>query len=132
METKLNELRSDSRGVSPVIGVVLMIAVVVILAAVVGAFATGIFGNQQQSPQAAFSLDDGTVTMDSGDSIPGDQLTVEGAGASAFDNDPVTAGSVATGATDGNTDGQITVTWTSADGGQSAVLASFDVSTGTT
>ena len=122
MKSKLNELRSDSRGVSPVIGVVLMIAVVVILAAVVGAFATGVFGGQTDAPQAAFSYDDGTVTMESGENIPADQLNVEGT--ESF-SDTVTAGdSVAASDTDG--DGQIDVTWNSSSGSNSAVLASFD------
>ena len=132
MKTKLNELRSDSRAVSPVIGVVLMIAVVVILAAVVGAFATGIFGNQQDAPQAAFSYDADadSVTMESGDAIPSDELTVEG-GASFSDSDGdgnVEAGDVASGAgiSDTNGDGQISVNWESTDGSQSATLASFD------
>ena len=125
-----DSLSEDDRAVSPVIGVVLMIAVVVILAAVVGAFATGIFGGQTTAPQASFSLDSGTVTMESGESIPNSELTVEGAGTGAFDNDPVTAGSVADGASDTNGDGEITVTWNSADGGDSAVLASFDAPSG--
>lgn len=126
MRERINELRSDSRAVSPVIGVVLMIAVVVILAAVVGAFATGVFGNQQDAPQAAFSYDDGTVTMDSGESIPNSQIEVEGG---SFTADPVTSGS-STEASDENGDGQITVTWSSSDGGNSATLASFDVGDG--
>ena len=123
MKSKLNELRSDSRGVSPVIGVVLMIAVVVILAAVVGAFATGVFGGQTDAPQAAFSYSDGNVTMDSGENIPADQLTVEGGG--SF-NGTVTAGDSASPATDADGDGDIEVTWNSSDGGNSAVLGRFD------
>jgi len=125
MKSKLNELRSDSRGVSPVIGVVLMIAVVVILAAVVGAFATGVFGGQTDAPQAAFSYDSGTVTMDSGENIPTEQLEVEGD--ASFSGDTVTAGDSASPATDEDTDGDIEVTWTSEDGGNSAVLGRFDV-----
>ena len=132
MKSKLNELRLDSRGVSPVIGVVLMIAVVVILAAVVGAFATGVFGGQQDTPQAAFSYDAdaGAVTMDSGDAIPSGQLSVEG-GASFSDSDgdgDVEAGDVASGTiSDTNGDDQISVNWESEDGSQSATLANFDV-----
>ena len=124
MKSKLNELRSDSRGVSPVIGVVLMIAVVVILAAVVGAFATGVFGGQTDAPQAAFSYENETVTMDSGENIPADQLTVEGDG--SFDTGTVTAGDSASPATDADGDGDIEVTWNSSDGGNSAVLGRFD------
>ena len=126
-----DRLSGDDRAVSPVIGVVLMIAVVVILAAVVGAFATGIFGNQQDAPQAAFSYDAdaGAVTMESGDAIPSDELTVEG-GVSFDDSDNdgnIEAGDVASGGiSDTNGDEQISVNWESTDGSQSATLASFD------
>ena len=128
MKSKLNELRSDSRGVSPVIGVVLMIAVVVILAAVVGAFATGVFDNQQNAPQASFSYDadDGTITMQSGDAIdPGNlYYTVGGGGQTSWTADSgseITAGdteSVSSGATD------VQVIWDDGNG-NSAVLAEF-------
>ena len=115
----------DDRAVSPVIGVVLMIAVVVILAAVVGAFATGVFGGQTDAPQAAFSYSDGNVTMDSGENIPADQLTVEGGNTLSSSDAPWSAGdSVPASDTDG--DGQIEVTWNSSDGGNSAVLGRFD------
>ena len=125
MKSKLNELRSDSRGVSSVIGVVLMIAVVVILAAVVGAFATGVFGDQQDAPQAAFSYDDGNVTMDSGENIPADQLTVEGGNTLDSSDAPWSAGDSVE-ASDDDGDGQIEVTWNSSGGGNSAVLGRFD------
>ncbi|PSP69110.1 type IV pilin [Halobacteriales archaeon QH_9_66_26] len=119
-----DSLSEDDRAVSPVIGVVLMIAVVVILAAVVGAFATGVFGGQTDAPQAAFSYNDGTVTMDSGENIPNSQLEVEGSG--SFDGDPVTAGDSASPVSDTDGDGDIEVTWNSSDGGNSAVLGRFD------
>ena len=126
-----DSLSEDDRAVSPVIGVVLMTAVVVILAAVVGAFATGVFGGQTDAPQAAFSYDSGDLTMDSGENIPSDQLTVTTDGSEAagswtgsgdvsagdaydFDSDPA----------DGAT---IRVIWTSEDGGNSATL--FETST---
>ena len=118
----------NDRAVSPVIGVVLMIAVVVILAAVVGAFATGVFGGQTDAPQAAFSYDDGTVTMDSGESIPEDQLEVEGTGSfDAGGDGTIDAGDSATNVGDADGDDDIEVTWTSSDGGNSAVLGRFDV-----
>ena len=130
MKSKLNELRSDSRGVSPVIGVVLMIAVVVILAAVVGAFATGVFGDQQSAPQASFSYDsgDGTITMQSGDSMdPGNLYYTASSSTgqqpwSADSGSEVTAGdteSTSPGATD------VQVIWDDGNG-NSAVLAEFD------
>jgi flagellin-like protein len=43
--------------VSPVIGVILMVAITVILAAVIGTFVLGLGQNVQSTPQASFSFD---------------------------------------------------------------------------
>ena len=53
----LKELFTEDRGVSPVIGVILMVAITVILAAVIGAFVLGIGGEQNATPSASISLD---------------------------------------------------------------------------
>jgi flagellin-like protein len=66
-----NKLSGDDRAVSPVIGVVLMVAVVVILAAVIGAFVLGLGGDQAATPQASFSYNDGTLIMSGGDTLDG-------------------------------------------------------------
>jgi len=42
----------DNRGVSPVIGVILMVAITVILAAVIGGFVLGLGDSLQSAPQA--------------------------------------------------------------------------------
>lgn len=73
----LNKLTGDDRAVSPVIGVVLMVAVVVILAAVIGAFVLGLGGNQQAAQQASFSYSGGTLTMESGESIDAGTVYVQ-------------------------------------------------------
>ncbi|WP_424009414.1 type IV pilin [Haloferax denitrificans] len=78
----IKKFLSESRAVSPVIGVILMVAITVILAAVIGTFVLGL-GDQvgDTAPQASFSFDyDGeqeiTITHESGDAIAGDQLSV--------------------------------------------------------
>ncbi len=59
-------IQGDDRAVSPVIGVILMVAITVILAAVIGSFVLGIGGQQEQAPQASLSVEnvtsDGTNT----------------------------------------------------------------------
>jgi len=65
--------------------------------------------------------------MTGGDSIPASQLSVEGSDTGFGSSGDVTAGDTATGASDADTDGQITVNWESEDGSQSATLATFDV-----
>jgi archaeal type IV pilus assembly protein PilA len=70
----------DTRGVSPVIGVILMVAITVILAAVIGAFVLGLgddLGNSS-GPQASLSFDgdtDGvTITHNGGDDLVNAEL----------------------------------------------------------
>ncbi|WP_135306377.1 type IV pilin [Haloarcula amylovorans] len=54
----LKELLQDDDAVSPVIGVILMVAITVILAAVIASFVLGLGDQaQKQTPQASFSYD---------------------------------------------------------------------------
>jgi len=80
MDFKL--LFDDDRAVSPVIGVILMVAITVILAAVIGTFVLGL-GDQVQSttPQAQFGFDRVgeqrvDITHESGDTIDGSDLKI--------------------------------------------------------
>ena len=52
---ELKSIFTDDEAVSPVIGVILMVAITVILAAVIGAFVLGIGGSQEAAPQAQLS-----------------------------------------------------------------------------
>jgi flagellin-like protein len=86
---QLKQLLSDDDAVSPVIGVILMVAITVILAAVIATFVLGL-GEQvsSTSPQASFSFqfnedsgnDYGTLTInhDGGDSIRYNELYIRG------------------------------------------------------
>lgn len=76
---------TDNRGVSPVIGVILMVAITVILAAVIGTFVLGLgdsLGDSQPTAQLTASVDYGNtgdaifVEHDGGDSIEADSLNV--------------------------------------------------------
>ncbi|WP_136600819.1 type IV pilin [Salinigranum halophilum] len=76
------QLFTEDRAVSPVIGVILMVAITVILAAVIGTFVLGL-GDQvsESAPQAQFTFDfDGAdkinITHDGGDAIEADDLNV--------------------------------------------------------
>jgi flagellin-like protein len=86
----------EERAVSPVIGVILMVAITVILAAVIGTFVLGL-GNQvqQTSPQAQFGFDytesnaDGNaqleITHEGGDGINENRLSLANDG--TYDGD---------------------------------------------
>ena len=52
----LKELFIEERAVSPVIGVILMVAITVILAAVVGSFVLGLGGETESTPQASLNF----------------------------------------------------------------------------
>ncbi|PSQ55957.1 type IV pilin [Halobacteriales archaeon SW_8_68_21] len=72
---------NDDRGVSPVIGVILMVAITVILAAVIGTFVLGLGDSLSDStPQAQLNADfsNGNVTMEhrGGDTIAAEDITV--------------------------------------------------------
>ena len=97
----LKELFTEDRGVSPVIGVILMVAITVILAAVIGAFVLGL-GDQASNtaPQASFNFDFGesepgnvTVTHTGGDNIEQGTLTLtDGENTTSFEGDPIATG----------------------------------------
>jgi len=86
---QLKQLLSDDDAVSPVIGVILMVAITVILAAVIATFVLGL-GEQVSStaPQASFNFQFDetdsnsagilTMTHDGGDSVKSTQLYVRG------------------------------------------------------
>ncbi|WP_199719592.1 type IV pilin [Halorubrum sp. Atlit-26R] len=73
---------ADDRAVSPVIGVILMVAITVILAAVIGTFVLGL-GDQlgDTAPQASFDIESSNassvnITKTGGQAIPVDDLVI--------------------------------------------------------
>lgn len=80
----LTRLIRDEEGVSEVIGVILMVAITVILAAVLASMVLGIGGESQTTPTASFEFDYDqssrtlTITHDSGENILGAELFLRG------------------------------------------------------
>jgi len=77
---KLSNLFNDDKAVSPVIGVILMVAITVILAAVIGTFVLGLGDSvQDTSPSASYDWNEGseevTLTHVSGQTLDGDRIT---------------------------------------------------------
>lgn len=77
MERKKRNLKQDEQAVSPVVGVIMLIAITVVIAAVVAAFAYGIIGGVKKAPNAAFviegttrSSENITIIHHGGDTIP--------------------------------------------------------------
>ena len=92
MKARFKQFVAEKRAVSPVIGVVLMVAVVVILAAVIGAFVLGLGGDQNQAPQASFSVDNGEIIYEGGDAIDGGDIEVNGAAGDSTGTGALSAG----------------------------------------
>ncbi|NHN41234.1 type IV pilin [Halorubellus sp. JP-L1] len=109
----LKNLLTDEEAVSPVIGVILMVAITVILAAVIGAFVLGIGGSQEKTPQASWDYNTETspnhawiqVNHKGGDEINTDQLAVNVAGSTAWDGGSAQSGWTLDDGASGNTTG---------------------------
>jgi len=149
----LKQLFDDDDAVSPVIGVILMVAITVILAAVIASFVLGLGDQAQQAtPQASFSFDyerddtlstssgtlyesgdvsnsgELTITHDGGDSIDEARISLSDDDGSEITStgfsDPVTAGSSVT-QNIGNDD-TVRVVWTSSSEDNTATLATYE------
>ena len=80
------EMPDDDRGVSPVIGVILMVAITVILAAVIASFVLGFGDSVSENVQAGADIsqnDDGTATVTWISEGNADHLNISADGASA-------------------------------------------------
>ncbi len=74
----------EDRAVSPVIGVILMVAITVILAAVIASFVLGLGQNQEVAPTSTFDFNydadenNVTVTHTGGDNVRNDSVAIRG------------------------------------------------------
>ena len=146
----LFELRKDNKAVSPVIGVILMVAITVILAAVIGTFVLGLgqeMNKNAPTAQISFSQSSGNVGIahDGGDDLAVSEISIQvndpdgdtnALGASDKDatnwdtaspSGKITAGESFTLGTALDSDDTVKVIWTSEDGGTSQVIAEYDV-----
>jgi len=105
----------DSRAVSPVIGVILMVAITVILAAVIGTFVLGLGDSVNSAPQASFSFEtgqsDGNAVINAshrgGDSVDVENLEFRVDGEVADGETSTTYGFVTDSSTPGVGDGNL-------------------------
>ena len=109
----LKKLFTEERAVSPVIGVILMVAITVILAAVIGAFVLGIGGDQNATPSASITLDNTSDTeVDiihrGGETLNQDDIILNAGGdtnSTPFDQDTLSSGQTVTAIVDPLDDG---------------------------
>jgi flagellin-like protein len=140
---RVTHLLTDDRAASDVVGTILMVAVTVVLAAVIGTFVLGLVGpSTTVAPQAVFTFDfdsdaNVTITHESGETIPVEDTLETHVSEGSFDagdddwedlESPVETGTAVTlthlegghqSAWDGET---VSLVWVSADGETSAVV----------
>ena len=133
----LKTFTEDDRAVSPVIGIILMVAITVILAAVIGTFVLGLGDSVtgETAPQASWDTADGpnggevVVAHNGGDSVEASNLDVTVDGSSVPSGEQfsgtVSAGSetTVTGVSDGQ---EVQVIWNAPDSDSSQVLTSYE------
>ena len=147
---QIKNLFEDDRAVSPVIGVILMVAITVILAAVIGTFVLGLGDSLSESaPSATYDWDqnttDGpigiTLSHTGGDSIEGSTVSLAGdatdsdLGADWQSGDAISAGdSVAINNSSASVDSDdiesgntLKLVWSSSEGGSSSVLTEYEI-----
>jgi flagellin-like protein len=139
---KLDQLITDDDAVSPVIGVILMVAITVILAAVIGTFVLGLGGSvQQNAPQASFTFDFTertddyyvNATHDGGDVLNADNtgnlsmVSSDNNISQSFTSElPVSAGNTLEPSNPVAPTTEVRVVWTSPNGDNSATLSRQD------
>lgn len=143
MPNALARLYHDERAVPPVIGVILMVGITVILAALIAAFVLGFGAEQAVAPQNAWVVEEepsgggsGTVTFthDGGDPVDADQLSASITGDGQVDDlstsaDRLTSGDEVAVELSGVSEGDvINLVWNQAGGDDTAILRQFTLS----
>jgi len=127
-------LFDDSRGVSPVIGVILMVAITVILAAVIATFVMNMGPNENTVPNAQFEFEEdssGTgdfiVAHDGGQAVPHSEITLSSssAGSLAGSGDYTAGDPVVNSLTAGT--GTVEIIWENPNSDETQVIFSEDV-----
>jgi len=140
---QITNLFEDDRAVSPVIGVILMVAITVILAAVIGTFVLGLGDSLSQSaPSATYDWTQNsttapvevTVTHKGGDTIKSSTVSASISGTGTVNGDAtnwaaeeITAGDSWAVTKNADPGDEITVTWQATEGGSSSVLTEYTV-----
>ena len=121
-----NIFNNDDRGVSPVIGVILMVAITVILAAVIGTFVLGLGDQIGGSATAGVTVDGegtGTVTVTLTNTGTADRVEIR----NATDGSPEKYLNTTGSSVDVTSPGNYTVVAIGSQQGSESVLRSFTV-----
>jgi flagellin-like protein len=130
----VKNLFTDEDAVSPVIGVILMVAITVILAAVIGAFVLNIGGSQDTAPSVSFDFEQSSAGVDvtvqsASESIDEANWNIEPEGLSYSDSKPATLSSGTTFTVingTGNVYDGFNIVWESSSSDQTSIIGSYD------
>ena len=118
MHQRIQKLVTNDRAVSPVIGVILMVAITVILAAVIAVFVLGLGGSTEAAPTASVVCEGSNLTHNGGDTLNNESLSLSDSG-ELEESDSYRAGDEI--ASDVESDSRLV--WEGSDG-QTSVIAS--------
>lgn len=140
---KLNELNADDGAIAPVLGILLMVAIAVILAAIVGTYALGIGSDVTNTPpQTQWTFDTHSsaveITHKGGDTVDVDEIRVTDGGSTNCDSQGTTTGTW--NATEisagvhcefhvGSSEGTLRIIWESGGDDTTETLQRFDYDT---
>lgn len=141
MKSTLQDLFTDERAVSPVVGVALLIAIAVILAAIIAAVVLGLGVGPTESPQATVSFEteadgsggyDVTMIHDGGDALDANDVQVvigddrQSLSDHGYSDDAMTAGDSVT--INSVAEGEIIrIVWEDPESDSSTLLETFTV-----
>lgn len=134
----VKELFTDDRAVSPVVGVALLIAITVILAAVIGGVVLGLGTSSADAPQASLqfeysdsdgdgTVDDLTITHKGGDTLLNQEVVVRDANGDTSLGSDISAGqSVTVNSVTPNAAGEITVVWQDPNSDDESIIGTYE------
>jgi len=116
---QIRQLFEDDNAVSPVIGVILMVAITVILAAVIASFVLGL-GDQAPQVSVECNTDDGFMNHTGGDKLAQDELNVNGDETFNTGSSNYTAGSIIL---DSNVTSDTSLIWENPQSDSTSIIA---------
>ena len=127
------QIRTDERAVSPVLGVALLIAVTVILAAVIAAVVLGVGADSATAPQATMEFEvDGSnnlqMTHKGGDTLDAANLNVKltGTGTSASPSGTISTGDTVQVGSSVGSDTVVRIVWEDPNSDKTALIAEYE------
>lgn len=129
----VRKLLTDERAVSPVVGVALLIAITVILAAVIGGVVLGLGNSSAEAPQASlqFEYDSGTssliISHEGGAELNSDNVVLKGDGSASLSSD-FSAGQTRNKSVSLSPGDEISIVWQDPNSNDEAVIGTFEYS----